>query len=924
MKKRSVFGTIVILLFFACNIFSACATSKLNTPVGFQIDDTYKLTWSSVSYARSYVVQIISADSGNKVEQSCKRAYYSLSSLEEGDYDICVKAIGNDEYLDSDWSQPFSFHKNYETGCVYTLINSGSEYEVSKVGTAEGSIEIEAYYRGKPVTSIAAGAFKGSATIERVVIGENVRSIGANAFYNCTKLLSVTIPDSVTEIGASAFKACRGLTELVLPSNLQEIEENTFAYCRGLQKITFGEKITAIGESAFSDCSALKELILPNTVVTLGEYAFSGNSSLEKVVFGDSLETVGAYAFYRCAALIDLTFGKTKSLREIGEYAFAYCDGLTELSLPDGTEQLDSGAFYNDLRLRSVTLPDTMKKIGGGVFTNTKLYEESLENDSCVYVGNWLVACDVAWKTSLTEIKTNTFRSGLVGIADEVFFDCEKIQTISFPKTLKYVGDYAFYKNTDLWKVVFAANSVERIGARAFANCTTLQTVSMKDGIKEIGNYAFYNCSSLANDDDLLPSTVESVGMYAFKNTKLWNNPTEDGVVYAGSWIVGYTNDDIDSFTVKEDTKGVSDYAFYECESLQRIYDLDAVKYIGKGAFYGCVSLTGANLNDNLREIKDYTFYNCNSLYNVSVPLALTEIGRSAFYKCEKLYSVELSDTQVCSIGAYAFYGCTNLRTVSLSVNLESMGDYAFYKCVSLTSVKLPQTLKSVGKRVYSKCEGLTTLVLSDGLEKIGEASFSGCTSLTSVEIPDTVTTIGKNAFYNCSAVQTLSLGVNLETIGDYAFYGLKELSRLTLPASLRAIGKYAFKGAASVQTLYLNSDLEIGAHAFYGCSSMTVYTDGETTAENWHSRWNSTYRPVVGNCVFADDGSYVIATTVNESFLTNVTEESVLSDPIREGYRFVGWETRDGEITTEYATKDLDSLPIGTVLYAVWQPVTE
>ena len=65
-------------------------------------------------------------------------------TLNEGDYIIKIKALGKTKGTsDSDWSEQYSFHKEYETGCKYVLINGGTEYEVNRVGKASGTIVIE-------------------------------------------------------------------------------------------------------------------------------------------------------------------------------------------------------------------------------------------------------------------------------------------------------------------------------------------------------------------------------------------------------------------------------------------------------------------------------------------------------------------------------------------------------------------------------------------------------------------------------------------------------------------------------------------------------------------------------------------------------------------------------------------------------------
>ena len=228
MKKLIKFALLGFLMCIMSVLFIACGEEKLSAPTGISIDEENRLTWEAVEGARTYAVYIENLDDGETKESASRKTTYSLSSLEEGDYIIKVKAIGGNQVEDSAWSKAYEFHKDYETGCLYTLINN-VEYEITRAGSASGTIYIEDFYRGKPVTSIADNAFKGNRRIENVVIGNNVESIGENAFYNCMILNSVTIPDSVKTIGKAAFQSCRSLTKINLPKDLEEIKEYTFA-----------------------------------------------------------------------------------------------------------------------------------------------------------------------------------------------------------------------------------------------------------------------------------------------------------------------------------------------------------------------------------------------------------------------------------------------------------------------------------------------------------------------------------------------------------------------------------------------------------------------------------------------------------------------------------------------------------------------
>ncbi|MFQ7079372.1 MAG: leucine-rich repeat domain-containing protein [Christensenellaceae bacterium] len=124
----------------------------------------------------------------------------------------------------------------------------------------------------------------------------------------------------------------------------------------------------------------------------------------------------------------------------------------------------------------------------------------------------------------------------------------------------------------------------------------------------------------------LIPDSVTSIGSDAFKETGLWDSPDDSGVVYAGNWVVGFNGSNLGSISLKKETAGIADYAFYRCTTLETVSGLANAKYIGRGAFYGCTALATVTLNRNLKTIEDYTFYKCSSLFSIGLPATLKTI----------------------------------------------------------------------------------------------------------------------------------------------------------------------------------------------------------------------------------------------------------------------------------------------------------
>ena len=913
---RKIRLLLLISLIISCLFaFASCDdTEVLSSPQGLEIEQTtLTLSWKGVTGARLYTISI-AKDGEEPREVIGSKTYYSLTSLSEGHYEIRVKANGKDGVSrDSGWSEPIPFDREPETGMTFALINGNTEYEVTGKGIATGDIVIPDTYRGLPVTSIAKKAFFNKSDVTSVVMGANVRNVGDYAFANCSYVTYIKFSENLTTIGESAFASCRLLSsKVVIPEGVEVISKNAFAYCMSLTEVELGDSITRIEASAFTDCARLENVKLPA-----------------------NLEYVGTLAFSSCKALKSLTFAS--GLKEIDQYAFSELSSLETLVIPGSVEKIGEGAFYLCESLKSVELGSGIKEIGSNAFFETKLWNDSA-ND--VYVGKWFIGCKDPATPGIT------FREDTVGIAAYALYGNSGMSTLVLPDSVRLVGKAAF-SNMAINVAVIGSGVVE-LGDEAFASCKQLTTVYLgsfddrniciaSSNLQTIGSYAFRKCEGLEEIE--MPSTLKSVGSYAFRDTGMYKKA--NGVVYAGNWLVDYNENVPSAVAVADGTVGIANYAFYNCKTLQVITMPASVKIVGRAAFYDCNALTDVTLPDTLEVIDDYTFYRCRSLKLFALPPMLTYIGQSAFYKCGTSNTATVGDTDTDTlyipadveyIGDFAFYSCGYAERASLedeqyynyfgidiivfNGSVKYIGANAFYGFSSLKSVYLGST-EVIGEKAFYKCENLTTVDFGDSLKSIGEKAFYRCEKLGAVKLPATLTDIGSYAFYRCESIATLDLG-GAESIGSFAFYGNSELKQLVIPTGVTFIGKQAFRNCKGLTSVALSSSIEkVEQHAFYGCSSLTIYVSFNEAPAQWHKFWNSSYRPVVYNCVLSEDNSYVIY--VEKGTVSNLTSNTTLCDPIREGYTFLGWGNNSTTEVPAYTSENLSEADDGRKLYAIW-----
>ena len=150
-------------------------------------------------------------------------------------------------------------------------------------------------------------------------------------------------------------------------------------------------------------------------------------------------------------------------------------------------------------------------------------------------------------------------------------------------------------------------NSVTSIGRTAFNGCTRLTSITIPNGVTSIEDNAFNGCTNLTSIT--ISNSVTSIEQAAFSNTNL---PIENSIRYAGTWAIDVTDKTKAKYTLRDNTTGIADYAFFSCSNLTSITIPDGVTSIGSSTFYGCSSLTSITIPDGVTSIGSSTFSDCN------------------------------------------------------------------------------------------------------------------------------------------------------------------------------------------------------------------------------------------------------------------------------------------------------------------------
>ena len=153
--------------------------------------------------------------------------------------------------------------------------------------------------------------------------GLPVTAISVGAFYLST-ITSIEVPDSVTSIGEMAFLGCTSLKSVKLSTGVAKIDKNAFGSCSALQEIQVAKDN-------------------PNF------------SSLNGVLYSKKQDTLVIYP----AAKADAAYIIPSGVTSVAMYAFSENPYLETLTIPNSLIKVGDSAFYNCKNLRAVSYNGT-------------------------------------------------------------------------------------------------------------------------------------------------------------------------------------------------------------------------------------------------------------------------------------------------------------------------------------------------------------------------------------------------------------------------------------------------------------------------------------------------------------------------------------------------------------------------------------
>ena len=574
-----------------------------------------------------------------------------------------------------------------------SISSFANEQRITKVTCSRASL-----------SDIPAGFFQGCKNLTYVdlsAINQGTFDIGNSAFANCTKLSTVKLPQDMFSIGDYAFSNC-AMTSMTFNDIYYTISPTAFNNCTQLKTIIWNNTYTLhkySNTSNYLDANSvtndmpfyrsLKDVVTTVIVKTSSTSCiFYGMTKLTSLTFDSSVKSVGENAFGGCTALT--TWSGGENIHTFRKKAFAGCTNLAKpISMTNGyssgTSQyytIEDYAFYNT-KVPSLTVGTVANEenayltLGNNAFENCSsmtsiTLHTTLDSDNpnptnvfsgCTGVKTLYWGCEYYyWCSDYANFRYNGgFISKLTNLEtieinrkNEIyaheFYGLKKLNKVTIGPRVKYVGENAFYNCTALttvvWNVPEDKNDYASTDRSPFAICP-LTSVTLGSNVTHIPAYLFSGQTKLTSVS--IPSSVETIGAFAFRNVPLTQITLPSGILSIGSGA--FDGCKITRLTIPEGLLSIGEQAFTSYNgpiavtwNARRCAFSYYNRIDGWGIFYP---------GDNEQTINSITFgsevemlparlcFNANRLTSVSLPASLQSIGDSAFYACSNLVYIE-------------------------------------------------------------------------------------------------------------------------------------------------------------------------------------------------------------------------------------------------------------------------------------------
>lgn len=323
-------------------------------------------------------------------------------------------------------------------------------------------------------------------------------------------------------------------------------------------------------------------------------------------------------------------------LETIEHCTFKNCSSLESAILPDGVTTIEYDAFLNCTSLTNIELPETVTTIGDNAFMNTK-------------------------------IKSITLPASLKEIGKGIFEGSSELTELNLPKDFGVLNlndtIVSEQENLDnIFKINLGEGTTE-IESLAFNNCNNLVFIGLPKSLTKYGYGCFNDCNSLVTvkyAGDIASWCYNEFKMDILLVINKFNTPMVVNPLYFAKRF--YANNKlVNILNIPDSVTKINDYAFCRAP-ISEVNISGSVKSIGTNAFSYC-DMNKIIFQSGLEKLGSYAFTNCKKITSIVLPNTIKQIGDRCFSDCKNLESFAFN-------GEFTFkafgllYGCDKLKKV--------------------------------------------------------------------------------------------------------------------------------------------------------------------------------------------------------------------------------------------------------------------
>ena len=586
-----------------------------------------------------------------------------------------------------------------------TVVYNGSEYEVIQIGIEDSLCQ-------------------NNPSIIKVTIPSTITTIKANAFSNLPNLTHMFFLGKIPSTNAAALDVVAGINYVYFPGINGELNtiyssENIF------EAITLEHKNGQYVDPQFDLVySKGRYNVYPD-----GDYAVVG---IDVTADSDYLINTSGYVgknsggnsgYVQIYDYVSID-GEILEVKEISKFAFYKNEYLYGISIPKTVIEIKDCAFREAINLREISVDSD----------NEVYLTFSNEEDRNILFKHHTVGTNILVLYPASRVDNDysyTIRTDTSAIENYAFSNTSKLTSVDFSpndvqnELLSTIGIEAF-NSSGIRVVDLGKNSLLNIGSYAFKNCNDLERVILPKTLKTLGfeiidgnikegaNYsAFLNNPSIESfeiegnetfftiDGVLFARNGGNVILVQYPALKQGDSYSTIGLSYNEEDITPYVINQsafsnvrfLSELTVGSGTVQIGIGAFNDCINLSEVNLPETLVYLGLEAFDGCSKLRSINVNP---ENKKFYLAANGVLYEYSGDtidnIEFIPDENSTIYKLIKYpegitrnsYTVV---STVNEIAAEAFYGNTSIKRLVIPSENLTIGDKAFFNCARLAQV---------------------------------------------------------------------------------------------------------------------------------------------------------------------------------------------------------------------------------------------